>query len=467
MLSIRQRLCFVQIGIQIVLMSSLCVLLYYHLEQKQRESFDTQLQDLASSLAVRLQVEREGNDWEIEMEGESEDLLRKHIYYLIADPEGKKTFCSPNLKKTRWQAQTASLKIPDKGKTILPDGRNGRYWMQHTVPVIDGRGNYTKKWMILVASPSEHLEQTLKEIKWGTILGCCATLLLSAFSTYILINQGLRPLNELGKQISAIDSEHLDQSIHLSYTPRELQEMVQKINELLARLEESFTQIKRFASDASHELRTPLAELKIIVQSSQQIIRSTSVNSSQNTSLSQILGINLKDADLVIAKMQRLIESLLCIARKHPILEQNKLQMHSLHQLISPYLTKRLILKNIDQTLCIRIQQELFQALLRNLVENAERYSQGAIEIEWIGKAYGNDGTLTISNDAPELNHQDLEKMQQAFWQKDSSRTTSTHVGLGLNLVKQYCHQHGWKLTLHLKKKRFSACIHAITYLKN
>ena len=71
----------------------------------------------------------------------------------------------------------------------------------------------------------------------------------------------VRPIVRTAEVIAGVDEKHLDQRLPAEKLPTELRPMAERINEMLARLERSFVQRKRFLADAAHELRTPVAAL--------------------------------------------------------------------------------------------------------------------------------------------------------------------------------------------------------------
>ncbi|MCB1076266.1 MAG: hypothetical protein KDM63_00015 [Verrucomicrobiae bacterium] len=76
----------------------------------------------------------------------------------------------------------------------------------------------------------------------------------------------MSPLDRLGDSVVKIDAEHLTERLPTQGIPVELEPLIDKTNELLERLSESFARERRFSSYAAHELRTPLAELKSMLQ---------------------------------------------------------------------------------------------------------------------------------------------------------------------------------------------------------
>ena len=90
------------------------------------------------------------------------------------------------------------------------------------------------------------------------LVGGIALAALGAF-VYLGVRASLVPLNRLGASVAAVDAGSLATRFLTESWPLELQPIVVRLNELLARLQSAFARERRFTAAAAHELRTPLA----------------------------------------------------------------------------------------------------------------------------------------------------------------------------------------------------------------
>src|SRR4030095_2848768 len=72
---------------------------------------------------------------------------------------------------------------------------------------------------------------------------------------------GLHPLGEMTRSLERIGPTHLNERVAPAGWPRELRPLAVAFDEMLARLEESFTRLSQFSADLAHELRTPIANI--------------------------------------------------------------------------------------------------------------------------------------------------------------------------------------------------------------
>src|ERR1051325_10247392 len=113
-----------------------------------------------------------------------------------------------------------------------------------------------------VAEPLSVIEEGLSELRRDLFAGVSLVLLLASAGGYFLARKSLAPIASMNSQTQRISAENLSARLDVSNSRDELGRLATTINDLLARLENSFKQQQRFVADASHELRTPLAVLR-------------------------------------------------------------------------------------------------------------------------------------------------------------------------------------------------------------
>ena len=81
-----------------------------------------------------------------------------------------------------------------------------------------------------------------------------------------LVGRTLRPVEVIRREVSRIGLDRLDHRVPARGTGDEIDRLAATMNDMLARLEASEAQQRRFVADASHELRTPLTRLRILLE---------------------------------------------------------------------------------------------------------------------------------------------------------------------------------------------------------
>ena len=252
---------------------------------------------------------------------------------------------------------------------------------------------------------------------------------------------GLLPLRVLGSLIQRRSVDDLI-PIQLSQTPAELQPVVDELNLLLDRLQNSLSREKRFLADAAHELRTPLAVILLQVQQALSL-----PPAQQQVVLNKLLS--------SVQRNQQVVEQLLLLARLDSDQAQFQPVLLSFDQLVrevAAQLVPLALLRGIElvcdaEPVTLYAESALLMALLRNLLDNAIRHSpdQAIIQIVLSGDEVW--VRLEIMDQGGGIPEQQVGAMLQRFGQGE--RADRCGAGLGLAIAQTITRRHGGTLTLH------------------
>ena len=79
---------------------------------------------------------------------------------------------------------------------------------------------------------------------------------------YLTVRRELHPLEELARQVSGLDADNLDASIHVKVTGDEVEQLAVALDDMTRRVSDAYTVQKNFSANAAHELRTPLTVMQ-------------------------------------------------------------------------------------------------------------------------------------------------------------------------------------------------------------
>ena len=118
--------------------------------------------------------------------------------------------------------------------------------------------------LVRLAYSEEPIRSPFEELAAASLLAMPIVLALAGLGSYVLAQRALSPLEEMACRAEQITSERLHERLPVGEFGDELGHLARIFNGLLARLEQSFEQLRRFTSDASHELRTPLTLIRSV-----------------------------------------------------------------------------------------------------------------------------------------------------------------------------------------------------------
>ena len=252
---------------------------------------------------------------------------------------------------------------------------------------------------------------------------------------WLLVTQGLASLNRTAKIVATRSSTSLE-PIPTQGLPIEVLKLVEALNDLLARLNESLEAQKRFASDAAHELRTPLTALKLQVQLAER----AKTPQSQEKAFSRL--------HAGIDRATGLVQQLLTIARldpdahTKPFVEVNVEQiLKSVSEELTVLAQQKHIRIDVDaQPAMIMGMEDVLKLLLINLCDNAIRYTQPEGRILLSTKIKDHRLLILVSDNGPGIAAEERERIFDRFYRALGTKTQGN--GLGLAIVKRAVQLH-------------------------
>ena len=190
---------------------------------------------------------------------------------------------------------------------------------------------------------------------------------------YLLVGRALRPLDDLAAKMASRTAANLA-PVESEGLPREVAPLANALNRLLERLDHALDGERRFTADAAHELRTPLAAIQIQAQ----VALASQKEDGRAHALEQVLAGTRRAA--------RLVEQLLRLARLDPLAglpDSSEVDLVALAREVAadPHLDPaRIDLECVDGAR-LAGDPDLLRVALRNLLDNALRYSPPASRV--------------------------------------------------------------------------------------
>ncbi len=255
------------------------------------------------------------------------------------------------------------------------------------------------------------------------------------------ISAALRPLPALGRQVEARRPDDLA-ALQADDAPAEVAPLVRSLNALFVRVARMIENERRFTADAAHELRTPLAALK----TQAQVARAA-----------QDAPARLHALDNVIAgcdRATRLVEQLLTLARLEPGQLRGQAARCDLRELarqavaeLAPAALARGIEIELDGSGPVMADghADLIAVLLRNLIDNAVRYSPPGTVVRVAAARAGATSSIAVTDQGPGIPPEERAKVARRFYRMPGSEASGS--GLGLSIVQRIAEIHAAKLT--------------------
>jgi signal transduction histidine kinase len=251
----------------------------------------------------------------------------------------------------------------------------------------------------------------------------------------VSVRKILQPLERLTAQLQASDPKISVPRLPQDYAERELQEIAGSFNRFFDKLEEHVAREKTFVRLASHELRTPLA----VISGALDVIGKRGTLSAEDRKTFNRIRKSAED-------MKSDVEMLLKLARgENELVPLIEVPLRELAELVisdledeRPDWSGRTALVSTSGAR-VMADESLSRVLLRNLIQNALKHTEGAVEVALDGEAIHvrDAGGGMPAHEQARLRSTELRSMPG-----------QSESGSGLLLIKLICERLSWRLHL-------------------
>ena len=416
MSSIRARLLLAVLGLLAVAALVVGSVTYRSVRAETEALFDYQLRQMALSLRDQGEV----------APAQASALVDEQLDFVVqvwtADGRG--------LYASRTHAA-----LPQRAQLGFADvGVAGQVWRSFSVAL--------PSRVIQVSQPLAIRRKLAADAAWAAVLPLLLVAPFMAGAAWWLTGLALRPLQRVAEGVRQRDEQSLE-PLPTAGLPDEVAPLVTALNALLQRLGQSLDTQRAFVADAAHELRSPLTALKLQLQ-----LLGRAPGEAERTAAAAALAAGIERA-------ARLVEQLLTLARTEPGAGALAPQRLDLSELV-----REAVADTVPLALSRGTQFELFAdtpvpiygdraalaALVRNLADNAVRYSPAGARVELHVAQQDNTATLQLDDSGPGIPPAERERVFDRFYRRGLADEPGT--GLGLAIVRGVAQRHGASLRL-------------------
>lgn len=253
-----------------------------------------------------------------------------------------------------------------------------------------------------------------------------------------VIARSLRPMVRLADELDARPADDMT-ALPLRELPSELNPFVSSINSLLRRVHDMMEQQRRFIADAAHELRTPLTALSLQAENLDQV------------ELPPAARERLAALRQGMRRSKHLLEQLLALARQDATSPDRArwevVELDRAARGVIADLLQEAIGRGVDlgferaESVPVRGEFVMFTAMIRNLIDNALRFTPEGGRIDVAIYHEGTMAVLQIEDTGPGLAADEIGRIFEPFFR--GQRPEGDGVGLGLAIVKRIVDRFG------------------------
>jgi len=244
------------------------------------------------------------------------------------------------------------------------------------------------------------------------------------------VHHGVAPLRRLGRTLASREPQALE-PVRIPDAPSEMAPMVDALNGLFSRIGALLESERRFTADAAHELRTPIAAIRAQAQ--------VALAETDDARRRHALGATLEGCD----RLSRLVAQLLTLSRleaaQAPVM--GTCDLAAIAERVGAEIAPATVGK--EQALELHAQgpapvhgdEALAAALVRNLLDNASRYSPRGARILVRLRAEGDQVELRVEDSGPGMNEADRARLGERFFRVAGSGESGS--GLGWSIIRR------------------------------
>ena len=379
-----------------------------------------------------------------------DQIMREHFgirplgrFVQVLDETGKR---SSNIRNVDIPMSMETLERVSKGETVFETVTVAKEKIRLvTLPIFE-KGRMVG--IVQVGSPLEEIEEALRQLLLILLVAVPSVLILAVVGGLFLANKALRPVDEITNTARKIGSSgDLSQRIRLKRkVDDEIGRLAATFNEMIAKVENSFQQIKRFTADASHELKTPLTILRGEIEVGLKRLRTPE-------EYQKILASNLEE----VKHMSRMVEDLLTLARADMGALELRKEVVDLGGLVKE-VWEEVRLWAEDKGVELLFQEDgearvmgdrgRLRQLALNLIDNAIKYTPSGGRVELRVVRDGDEVTFSVADTGEGIPAEDLQRIFERFYRVDKARSRQRGgTGLGLSICKWIAEAHGGRIS--------------------
>ncbi len=368
------------------------------------------------------------------------------VSYMVSSPPGQFVLGNAKLPEpppavlTRLQARS-DAQIYQAMVDGNGDSSGARPLRIATIELQFGETSEPQRIRVQVAKSLGARERIARELVFDMLVPLLLIGLVLGALVYAGIVRGLQPLARLQAKLQAQSNNEAHSAapfspIAMQQAPQEVHSLAGAVNQLLAAVQRSVSQEKRFVNDAAHQLRTPLAGLQTQLE--------LALTEKDPLALQE----RLQKVSAGVQRSGHLIHQLLQLARSEADAPMQPLDAIQLARSVAQDAAPAAIAAGIDfgfecdegAPLMIQGNALLLREALCNLIDNAVRYAGRGATITLRARKEGSHVCLEVEDNGPGLAPEELAKIFERFYRASDA---PGGAGLGLAIVQEIAHRHG------------------------
>ncbi|MFN3415616.1 MAG: heavy metal sensor histidine kinase [Caldimonas sp.] len=375
----------------------------------------------------------------------SEDELARHLDHLLSSHEGLHAELHDRGRavydRDGLGLAQAVQRLQDSGPPFewTRDGRTLRA-LQFPLPASAELGG-GRAFVLTLALDIGHHQHFMQSLTRSLTAYLAAAAFVSGLLAWWAARRGLAPLREMKARAQRVTARQLEHRMPVQDVPVELADLAQGLNTMLDRLQTDIERLSQFSGDLAHELRTPISNLLTQTQVALAQPR-------QAQAYRDILASNAEE----LQRLARMVSDMLFLAQadhglalprpERIVLAEEVRALFDFYEALAEDKGLQLLVEGDGEIVGDRL---MVRRAISNLLSNALRHAWPGTAVRVTLEERPTDCVLTVHNQGPDIEAQDLPRLFDRFFRVDRSRRhgQSEGTGLGLAITQAVMRSHG------------------------
>jgi two-component system, OmpR family, sensor kinase len=257
----------------------------------------------------------------------------------------------------------------------------------------------------------------------------------------------LGPIDRIVTRARTIGQSQLGARLPHPNTHDEMGRLVETLNDMLGRLEQSFEAQRRFTADASHELRSPLSRLQAELEIT---LRRRRDYQEYEQALASCLG--------EVQRLSGLTEELLMLARLDTGQREEVRQrvplgpiLNDAIERLAPTALSRGVTVKVEtpSEIVVHVAPAAAGLVVANVLDNAIKFSPPGGEVHIAVSIEGPAAIVAVADRGPGVPEDEIPRLFERFYRGKAARVSQTPgVGLGLSICRALLEQQGGNISM-------------------
>ncbi len=367
---------------------------------------------------------------------------KRDRFIRITRPDGSVLYMSgPPADQSFNPASVRALPAREGFKTTRietqPDGR--------TLLIAAYRGGLTADggaYVVEAGVSGEPVDELVRHLLTLLAIGFPFVALAAAGGGYLLVRQALAPVEQIARKAGLITQHNLSERLPVPQTGDELERVSTALNHMITRLDDAFSNSRRFVADASHELRTPMT----VVQGELEALAKDPATPAE---FREQLGSLLEEVE----RLSRIVQQLFALSRldageahtESTFFDLSALAVSTAEQMLLLAEDKHIVLtKEAETPVFVEGDRSRLKQVIVNLLDNAIKYTEPGGSIFLRTGTYNGMAILEVRDSGIGIPAEAIPHVFERFYRVRQDQAASNGgAGLGLAIVKSICSAHG------------------------